>query len=141
MLVTTIAATMAAVISYIAMVARFAAIFGGMGRDRDSGNIIAVIAMAIIAPIIAIILQLAISRSREYMADATGARTINDGKALASALQKLEQGSKAHPMRGGNPTTSSLFIVNPFTAHGITQLFSTHPPTKKRVERLMNMKF
>ena len=140
MLVTTIAATMAAVISYLAMMARFAAIFGGMRGDDRNGGLIGLLAMAILAPIIAIILQLAISRSREYLADETGAKTINDPVGLAKALQKLEQGCKAKPMRGGSPTTSSLFIVNPFTAHGLAALFSTHPSTQKRVDRLMKMK-
>lgn len=141
MLVTTIAATLAAVISYVAMMARFAAIFGGM-RDRDngSGNLIGILVMSILAPIIAMILQLAISRSREYLADETGAKTIKDSHSLASALKKLEDGCKAKPLRG-NATTSSLFIVNPFTAGGLVSLFSTHPPTKSRVERLMKMKF
>ncbi len=141
MLVTTIAATLAAVISYVAMMARFAAIFGGM-RDRDNGagNLIGLIAMSIIAPIIALILQLAISRSREYLADETGAKTLKDSHSLASALNKLEQGCRAKPLRG-NSTTSSLFIVNPFTAGGLVSLFSTHPPTKSRVERLHKMKF
>jgi len=141
MLVTTIAATLAAVISYLAMMARFAAIFGGM-RDREGGGgLIGLLAMAILAPIIAIILQLAISRSREYLADKTGANTLKDSRSLASALNKLEHGCKAKPMRGGSPTTSSLFIVNPFTAGGLVRLFSTHPPTAERVKRLHEMKF
>ena len=140
MLVTTVAATMAAVISYLAMMARFAAIFGGMGRDRDSGNLFTILALAILAPIIALILQLAISRSREYMADATGAKTINDAHGLANALQKLEHGNKVRPLKGGSPATSSLFIVNPFAGGGLVRLFSTHPSTKNRVDRLMKMR-
>jgi heat shock protein HtpX len=140
MLVTTIAATLAAVISYLAHMAQYAAIFGG-SRDREgNNNIIGVLALAILAPLIAMLLQLAISRSREYLADETGAKTINDPHGLASALQKLEHGCRAKPMRHGNPTTSSLFIVNPFTAHGLVALFSTHPPTAERVKRLMGMK-
>ncbi len=139
MLVTTVAATLAAVISYLAHMAQFAAIFGG--RDRDNGgNFITLLVLAILAPIIALILQLAISRSREYLADETGAKTIKDPHGLANALTKLEHGCKARPLRGGNPTTSSLFIVNPFTAHGLVALFSTHPPTAERVKRLMQMK-
>jgi heat shock protein HtpX len=141
MLVTTIAATLAAVISYLAMMARYAAIFGGMGRDRDNGgNVLGVLLLAILAPIIALLLQLAISRSREYLADETGAKTIKDPHGLATALQKLEQGCRARPLRHGNPTTSSLFIVNPFTAGGLVSLFSTHPPVQERVKRLMQMK-
>jgi heat shock protein HtpX len=140
MLVTTIAATLAAVISYLAHMAQYAAIFGG-SRDREgNNNIIGVLALAILAPLIAMLLQLAISRSREYLADETGAKTINDPHGLASALQKLEHGCRAKPIRHGNPTTSSLFIVNPFTAHGLVALFSTHPPTAERVKRLMGMK-
>jgi heat shock protein HtpX len=142
MLIATIAATLAAVISYLAYMARFAALFGG-GRDRDNnlGGVLGLLAMAILAPIIALIIQLAISRAREYHADATGARTIGDGIPLANALSKLEKGCRANPMRGGNPATSSLFIENPFTAGGFVSLFSTHPPVSSRVERLMKMKF
>jgi heat shock protein HtpX len=140
MLVTTIAATLAAVISYLAMMARFAAIFGG-GRDENGrGNILGILVLAILAPIIAMILQLAISRSREYLADETGARTIKDPHGLANALNKLEHGCRARPLRHGNPATSSLFIVNPFTAGGLVSLFSTHPATAERVKRLMQMK-
>ncbi|MEM3154707.1 MAG: zinc metalloprotease HtpX [Candidatus Woesearchaeota archaeon] len=140
MLVTTIAATLAAVISYLAQMAQFAAIFGGM-RDRDNGgNIIGVLVLAILTPIIAMLLQLAISRSREYLADETGAKTLKDSSGLASALQKLEHGCKVRPMRG-NATTSSLFIVNPFTMRGFVAMFSTHPPTSERVKRLSQMKF
>jgi len=141
MLVTTIAATLAAVISYLAMMARFAAIFGGGRNDDRGGNVLGLLIMVIVAPIAALLIQLAISRSREYLADETGARTIKDSHSLASALTKLEHGNHAHPMRHGSPATSSLFIVNPFTAGGLVSLFSTHPPTAKRVERLMQMKF
>ncbi len=141
MLIATIAATLAAVISYLAYMARFAALFGG-GRDRDNnlGGVLGLLVMAILAPIIAMIIQLAISRAREYHADATGARTIKDSASLASALSKLEHGCKANPMRGGNPATSSLFIVNPFTAGGLVSLFSTHPPTSERIKRLHELK-
>ncbi|MBI4145733.1 zinc metalloprotease HtpX [Candidatus Woesearchaeota archaeon] len=138
MLVTTIAATLAAVISYLAQMAQFAAIFGN--RDERDGNLIGMLFLIILAPMIALVLQLAISRSREYLADRTGANTIKNGKALANALAKLEQGCKAHPMRG-NPATSSLFITNPFTLHGIASLFSTHPATSERIKRLNQMKF
>jgi heat shock protein HtpX len=139
MLVMTIASTLAAVISYLANFAQFAAIFGG-GRDRDSGNMLAVLALAILTPIIAMILQLAISRSREFLADEKGAKAVKDSEGLASALQKLEAGCKARPMRG-NSTTSSLFIVNPFTATGLQAFFSTHPRTQDRVAKLKAMKF
>jgi heat shock protein HtpX len=138
-LIQTIAATIAGVISYVAMMARWAAIFGGFGGDRDdSGGILGFLALAILAPLIAIIIQLAISRSREYLADETGARTIHNPKALADALEKLERGTKTHPLRFGNKTTSSLFIANPFSG-GLFALFSTHPPMKERVRRLRSM--
>lgn len=140
MLVTTIAATLAAVISYLAQMAQFAAI-SGSGRDENGrSNPIALLALIIIAPIAALLIQLAISRSREFLADETGARTIKDAHSLANALNKLEHGCRAKPLTHGSPATSSLFIVNPFTADGLVRLFSTHPSTQARIERLMKMK-
>ena len=141
-LITTIAATIAGIISYVAMMARWAAIFGGMGgRDNNGrGNIFGFLVIAILAPIIALILQLAISRSREYLADHTGAKLIKNPLPLADALQKLETANKHHPMKFGNPATSSLFIVNPFSGRALLQLFSTHPPLAERVRRLKEMK-
>ncbi|MCX8146898.1 MAG: zinc metalloprotease HtpX, partial [Candidatus Woesearchaeota archaeon] len=139
-LIQTIAATIAGVISYIAMMARYAALFGSGNRDRDSGNILGLLALSIITPIIAMLLQLALSRSREYLADESGARTIKNPKALAYALAKLENGVRNRPMRYGSPATSSLFIVNPFSARGIINLLSTHPPIQERIKRLNNMK-
>ena len=136
-LITTIAATIAAVISYIAMFARFGAIFGG--DDDNRGNIISILILAILTPIIAMIIQLAISRSREYLADETGARLIKNPTALANALQKLEEGAKKTPMRMGGHATSSLFIVNPFSGGGLFALLSTHPPMQKRIARLKEM--
>ena len=136
-LITTIAATIAAVISYIAMFARFGAIFGG--DDDNRGNIISILILAILTPIIAMIIQLAISRSREYLADETGARLIKNPTALANALQKLEEGAKKTPMRMGGQATSSLFIVNPFSGGGLFALLSTHPPMQKRIARLKEM--
>ncbi len=138
MLVTTIAATLAAVLSFVARMA----FWTGMGNDRDRGiHPIAAILMIIVTPIVALLIQLAISRSREYLADETGAHTLKDGSGLANALNKLEHGCRANPLKFGNPTTSSLFIVNPFTAGGLVSLFSTHPPVKVRIERLSKMKF
>ena len=139
-LVTTIAATIAGVISYLAQMAQFAAIFGNRD-DRDSGNILSMLMLAILTPLIAMIIQLAISRSREYLADASGAKTIKNSKGLASALLKLDSAIKHNPMQFGSPTTSSLFILNPFSAKGFTQLFSTHPSTQERVKRLSEIKF
>ncbi len=139
-LVTTIAATIATVISYLAQMAQFAVIFGSRD-DREGQNPLGLLILAILTPIIATIIQLAISRSREYLADETGARTIKDGKSLANALKKLELGVKHNPLTHGNPTTSSLFIVNPFSARGLQGLFSTHPSTDERVNRLNKLKF
>jgi heat shock protein HtpX len=138
-LIGSIAATIAGVISMVAFMARWAAIFGG-GR-RDSGNILELIALAIVTPLIATIIQLAISRSREYMADEDGAKFIGDGKPLASALQKLEESSKRHPMRFGSSGSAHLFIVNPFSARRFMKLFSTHPAVSDRVSKLNKINF
>jgi heat shock protein HtpX len=138
-LIQAVAATIAGVISYLAFMARWAAIFGGMGRDRDSGNAMQLLALAILTPLIATIIRLAISRSREYLADETGAKTIHNPYALASALEKLHEGVKHNRMRFGGPSTSSLFIVNPFSAKGFLHFFSTHPPMDERVRRLRSM--
>jgi len=140
-LIQTIAATIAGVISYIAFMVRWAAIFGGYGRDRDGGNIFELLALAILTPIIASIIQLAISRSREYLADERAARILHNGNGLADALEKLDRGIRHNPIRFGSPTTSSLFIVNPFNARGLIALFSTHPPVRERIKRLRAMKF
>ena len=136
-LIATIAATMAAVISYLAMMARWAAIFGGF-RNEDNSPI-ELIFLAILTPIAAMIIQLAISRSREYLADETGAKISNDPKALASALKKLHSGAHTHPLRSGSPSTASLFIVNPFRMSAFTNLLSTHPPAEKRIAKLETM--
>jgi heat shock protein HtpX len=140
-LVSTIAATIASVISYIAFMARWAAIFGGMRGDNDSGNILELLLLAIVAPLAAMIVQLAISRSREYLADERGAKLIGNGKPLASALAKLETASKQLPLGKGAASTGHLFIIKPFRGAGMMNLFSTHPPHHKRIERLNNMKF
>ena len=141
-LVTTIAATIAGVISYIASMAQWAAIFGTGGNDEDKGmgHMVGLLFLAILTPIIATIIQLAISRSREYLADESGAKLINDPIALANALQKIEKSVMQSPMPFGSEVTSSLFITNPFTAKGLFTLFSTHPPTEERVARLHNLK-
>ena len=137
-LVQTVAATIAGVISYLAFFARWGAIFGGMG-DRDRGNLIELLAISIITPIVAMLIQMAISRSREYLADSTGAKMIHNPIALARALEKLEHGAKHTPMKMGSEATSSLFIVNPFSVRGIMKLLSTHPSTESRVKRLREM--
>lgn len=133
-LIATIAASIAGIISYAAMMARFAAIFGG-GRD-DNKNILELLLLTILVPVIATIIQLAISRSREYLADASGAKLTKHPKALANALLKIEAEVKHTPLHFGNQATASLFITNPFSAKGLMTLFSTHPPTEERVKRL-----
>ncbi|MBN2142336.1 zinc metalloprotease HtpX [Candidatus Woesearchaeota archaeon] len=138
-LIQTVAGVVAGVISYTAAIARWGAIFGGFGgRDRDSGGLIELLVIGILSPIIALIIQMAISRTREYMADANAAKIIHSGKPLAHALEKLERGVKMRPFgRGqGNPATSSLFIVNPFRGSFLFEMFSTHPPMQKRIEKL-----
>jgi heat shock protein HtpX len=142
-LVSTIAATIAGALSYLAQMAQFAAIFGGMGgRDRDrGGNALGLLVMAILAPLIAMLLHMAISRSREYLADSSGARLLNTGEPLARALEKLETGVRHRPLQHGSPATAGLFIVHPFRGQGLFHLFSTHPPTHERAARLRKMKF
>lgn len=132
-LVSSIAATIAGAIMILA---RFALFFGGRDDDR---NPVAVIATVILAPLAAIIVQMAVSRSREYQADATGARIAGNGQSLASALEKLTLASKRVPMQA-NPATSHMFIVRPFSGRSLLELFSTHPPVQKRIERLMEMR-
>lgn len=142
MLITTIAATIAATISYIASMARFAAIFGG-GRDDNNGrsNILSLLLLGILTPVIAMIIQLAISRKREYLADERGARLIKHGEYLAKALEKLEYANKRNPMRIGSQTMSSLFIVNPYFGKAFINIFSTHPDIESRIKRLRSFKF
>jgi heat shock protein HtpX len=139
-LTSSIAATIAGAISMIAQMAQFAMLFGGYGGrdDRDRGNPLGALLAMIVAPIAAMLIQLAISRSREYGADHTGAEVSEDPLALASALEKLERGAHVVPM-DALPATAHLMIVNPFTAKGLAKLFSTHPPIQDRVERLRAM--
>ena len=139
-LISTVAATIAGVISYLAFMARFAAIFG-RSNSRDSGRTFEMLALAILAPILALIIRLAISRSREYLADATGAKIIHNGKPLADALLKLERASKIRPMKFGSEATSHMFIVNPFRAKSLLSLFTTHPSTSDRCRKLNSLTF
>jgi heat shock protein HtpX len=139
-LTSSIAATLAGAITILAQTGRFAMIFGGgyggSDRDRDGGGIAALF-MLILAPIAATLIQLAVSRSREYEADATGAHMTGNPYALASALQKLDAYSKRLPM-GATPSTAHLFIVQPLiSGASFANLFSTHPPIAKRIERLV----
>jgi len=141
MLISSIAATIAGAISMLATMAQWAAIFGG-GRSDDEdngGGIIGLIAMAIIAPIAAAVIQMAISRSREYLADAGGATITKNPYGLAGALEKMTKASQIIPMNA-NPSTAHLFIVNPLTGKSFMNLFSTHPPLEERIARLRSMK-
>jgi len=138
-LISTIAATIAGAIMIIADMVRWAVLFGGFSKDRDSeSNPFVLIALAIFAPLAATLIQLAISRAREYEADRAGAEFSGNPLYLASALEKLENYSKQIPLEG-NTVTENLFIVNPFSAKGIMNLFSTHPPTQERIKRLRQM--
>src|SRR5712691_6492047 len=143
-LIMTIAATMAGVITYLGQMAQWGAMFGGGRRDNEEGGggglgMIGVLIMAILAPFAALLIQMAISRSREYEADATGARLAGKASGLAHALEKLEAASQQNPLPA-SPATAHLFIVNPLTSGGIASLFSTHPPIEERIARLQAMK-
>jgi len=134
-LISSIVATVAGAISMLAQMAQFAAIFGG-GRDEENrGGGLGLLFMAIIAPIAALLIQLAISRSREYQADESGAKISHKPLALAGALKKLSYASQRIPLEA-NPSTAHLFIVNPLTGKGLASLFSTHPPLEERISRL-----
>ena len=140
-LIATIAATFAGAISMLGSMLQWATIFGmGRGSDEEGGgSMLGGLAMAIIAPIAAMLIQMAVSRSREFMADAAGAKICGNPKALARALQKLQQSATAAPMEEATPATSHMFIVNPLTANKLASLFSTHPATEDRIARLMAM--
>ncbi len=137
-LISSIAATMAAAIMMVARMAQFAAMFGGGSRDdREGGsNPIALLATVILAPIAAMLIQAAISRSREFGADRGGAEIAGTPYGLVDALKKLEFASKRIPM-DANPATAHMFIMKPFSVHGMLSLFSTHPPTEARVRALL----
>ncbi len=140
-LISSIAATLAGAIVMLANMAQWAAIFGFGGRDDNEeggGNVIGLILMAILAPIAATIIQMAISRSREYLADSEGARLSGKPLGLANALVKLSRAAQVAPM-DANPSTAHLFIVNPLTGKSLMSLFSTHPPIEDRVARLRTM--
>jgi len=141
-LIGSVAAMIAGAISMIANMAQWAMIFGGGRRDEEegSGGIIGLIAMVIIAPIAAALIQMAISRSREYEADASGARLCGNPLWLASALRKLHLGSQRVPL-DANPASAHMFIVNPLRGGGLVNLFSTHPPIEERIARLESMAY
>ena len=136
-LISSVVATVAGAITMLASMGRFAMIFGGMGGDRDDrrGGGLGALLMLILAPIAASLIQLAVSRSREYQADATGAHFTGNPYALASALGKLDAYSRRLPLQA-TPSTAHLFIIQPFLGMNFGSLFSTHPPIAKRIERL-----
>jgi heat shock protein HtpX len=140
-LISSIAATLAGAIMMLASMMRWAAIFGGISRDdRDEGGgILGLLAMTILAPLAATLIQLAISRSREYQADASGAELLHNGEPLARALEKLEPAAARVPLQA-SPQTAHLFIVNPLTGRSFANLFSTHPPLAERIRRLREMR-
>jgi heat shock protein HtpX len=139
-LIGSIAATIAGAIAYMAHMAQWAAIFGGFGRDEEDSNPLALIALAIIAPMAAMLIQMAISRSREYEADKGGAQLCGNPLSLANALRKLENANEKAPMPRVNEATAHMFIVNPLRGGGgVKALFTTHPPMAERIRRLEEM--
>ena len=139
-LVSSIAATFAGAITYLAHMAQWAAIFGGRDRDEEGGGF-GMLIMAIVAPIAAMLIQMAISRSREYGADRGGAQFAGNPLYLANALRKLELANRQIPMAEASPASAHMFIVNPLTGGGLMSLFSTHPPMEERVRRLEEMAY
>jgi heat shock protein HtpX len=140
-LIMTVTAAVAGAIMMLAYMARWAAILGGVSKGRREGaNVVSLLAISIIAPLAAIIVQLAISRSREYAADKRGAYFAKDPLGLAGALENLSKAAKIRPMSETMPQTAHLFIVNPFRSSFVANLFSTHPPIAERVRRLKSMK-
>src|SRR2546425_1438626 len=140
-LISTMAATLAGAITYLAHMAQWAAMFGGGRSDDDEGgsNPFALILMAILAPIAAMLVQLAVSRAREYQADASGAKLAGKSWGLAKAPEKGQMAQRVAPM-AANPSTAHLFIVNPLSGQALMNLFSTHPPTEERIARLRAMR-
>lgn len=136
-LIGSVAATIAGAIAFIGTMARWGAIFGGRGENRG-GNLIFTILVSIVVSFAAMMIQMAISRTREFGADRGGAELTGDPEALASALEKLQRGAQEVPM-DANPATAHMFIVNPLRGGGLRKLFSTHPPTEERVARLHEM--
>ena len=138
-LVSTVAATLAGAISMLANMAQWSMFMGGSRSDDDRPNPIGLIATIILAPLAAMLIQMAVSRSREYGADATGARMTHNPEGLASALGKLHRATQAVPMQA-SPATAHLFIVNPLSGRALASLFSTHPPVEDRIARLRAMR-
>jgi heat shock protein HtpX len=138
-LIMTVAATLAGALSHLASMAMWGAMLGGRSDDDEGSNPIAGLLGIIIAPIAATLIQMAISRSREFLADQHGAQVSGNPLALASALQKIEAWSQRIPITTGSPATAHLFIINPFSGSGLVRLFSTHPSTEERIARLQAM--
>ena len=140
-LISTIAATFATAISFLATMARWGAMFGGGRDDDDDGGMIGLLVAAIVAPIAAAIIQMAISRSREFMADKAGAEISGSPLALARALEKISLGVKSRPLAAtpAHNATAHMFIMKPFSGGGLMSLFSTHPSTEERIARLQDM--
>jgi len=141
-LIGSVAAAIAMGITFIARMAMWGAMFGGGGRDNQGGNPLGLLAMAILAPIAAMLLQMALSRSREFEADRTGAHLVGTGEPLARALEKMQMAAKKIPM-DVNPAQATAYIVNPLSGRRVSfaKLFSTHPPTEERIERLRGRSF
>lgn len=137
-LIQTVAGVLASAITGIAGILRFTAIFGGSSDRGSGGNGLSTLLLAILAPIAAMLIQMAVSRSREYLADESGARYSSQPLALAGALGKLESYNRQIPMHA-NPSTENMFIVSPLSGGGVSSLFSTHPPIRERIARLQNM--
>jgi heat shock protein HtpX len=143
-LIGSIAATMAGAIMILANMARWAALFGG-SRDSEEreggGGVIGLLVMTIVAPLAAMLIQMAISRSREYLADSTGAKISGNPLGLAGALEKLQIASQRIPLEDPKPSTAHMFIVNPLSGRSLLNLFSTHPPIEDRIARLRSMRY
>ena len=135
----TIVATMVGTITFVARMAGWSMMFAGGGRDRRDSNGLAELLLLILAPIAAVLVQLAISRSREFAADEGAARISGRPLSLANALQKLERGVETLPMANASPASAHMFIVNPLSGKGVFKLFSTHPPVSERIERLQKL--
>jgi heat shock protein HtpX len=135
-LIATLVASMAGTITFVARMAMYASMFGGGSRDRENSNPFGQILLIILAPIAAMLIQFAVSRSREFAADEGGAQISQQPMSLANALRKLERGVEQIPMTNAGTATAHMFIINPLFGGGITKLFSTHPPTEERIARL-----
>ena len=140
-LISSVAATLAGAVMVLASIARWSMFFGGSSDDDDGGGlgIVGVLAMSILAPIGAMLVQMAVSRSREYLADKEGAEMARDPEALASALTRMQEANQRQPMHDAKPQSAHMFIVNPLSGKSLAGLFSTHPPTEERVARLRQM--